>query len=110
VTDLILFDEYNRHARVSQFLQHPVFNMYHSETEMLRYLYTLQSRDLSLATAMIPLGILHSVSPEMVEFIILLEVSLVDCNRLMYYEIERHIRNDPSHMARSRSYPSICTN
>lgn len=43
-------------GRQSQFLQHPVFNMYHSETEMLRYLYTLQSRDLSLATAMIPLG------------------------------------------------------
>ncbi len=37
-------------------MTHPVFNSYHSETEMLRYLYKLQTKDLSLATAMIPLG------------------------------------------------------
>ncbi|PSN08513.1 glycine dehydrogenase (aminomethyl-transferring), partial [filamentous cyanobacterium CCT1] len=37
-------------------LTHPTFNRYHSETEMLRYLYRLQGKDLSLATAMIPLG------------------------------------------------------
>jgi glycine dehydrogenase len=43
-------------ARTSAFLQHPVFNMYHCEHEMLRYLYRLQMKDLSLATAMIPLG------------------------------------------------------
>lgn len=43
-------------ARTSDFLTHPVFNSYHSETEMLRYLYKLQNKDLSLATAMIPLG------------------------------------------------------
>ena len=43
-------------ARKSDFLTHPIFHMYHCETEMLRYLYKLQSRDLSLATAMIPLG------------------------------------------------------
>ena len=42
--------------RTSLFLTHPVFNSYHSETEMLRYLYRLQQRDLSLATSMIPLG------------------------------------------------------
>ncbi len=43
-------------ARTSEYLQHPVFNRYHSETEMMRYLKRLESRDLSLATAMIPLG------------------------------------------------------
>jgi glycine dehydrogenase len=43
-------------ARVSPFLTHPVFNSYHSETEMLRYITRLQSRDLSLAHSMIPLG------------------------------------------------------
>ncbi len=43
-------------ARSSDYLAHPVFNRYHSETEMLRYLQTLQSRDLSLAHSMIPLG------------------------------------------------------
>jgi glycine dehydrogenase len=43
-------------GRTSPFLAHPVFNRYHSETEMLRYLRRLESRDLSLTTAMIPLG------------------------------------------------------
>jgi len=42
--------------RSSKFLTHPVFNRYHSETEMLRYLRKLEARDLSLANAMIPLG------------------------------------------------------
>ncbi|MEP6621823.1 MAG: aminomethyl-transferring glycine dehydrogenase, partial [bacterium] len=48
------FDE--RYARTSEFLTHPVFNTHHSETEMLRYLRTLESRDLSLTHSMIPLG------------------------------------------------------
>ncbi len=43
-------------ARTSAFLAHPVFNAHHSETELLRYIFTLQSRDLSLAHSMIPLG------------------------------------------------------
>ena len=42
--------------RTSNYLAHSVFNRYHSETEMLRYLRRLESRDLSLTTAMIPLG------------------------------------------------------
>ncbi len=42
--------------RSSSFLEHPVFNTHHSETEMLRYIYKLQQKDLSLATSMIPLG------------------------------------------------------
>ena len=40
-------------ARTSKYLTHPVFNRYHSETEMLRYLKRLESRDLSLTTSMI---------------------------------------------------------
>ena len=43
-------------ARKSTFLAHPVFNRYHAEHEMLRYLSRLQARDLSLAHSMIPLG------------------------------------------------------
>ncbi len=43
-------------ARTSRFLEHPVFTSYHSETEMLRYLRRLESRDLSLCHSMIPLG------------------------------------------------------
>ncbi|MEL6814127.1 MAG: aminomethyl-transferring glycine dehydrogenase [Cyanobacteria bacterium J06598_3] len=42
--------------RTSAYLTNAVFNQYHSETELLRYLYTLQKKDLSLADAMIPLG------------------------------------------------------
>jgi glycine dehydrogenase len=44
------------HARRSPFLPHPVFNRYHAEHEMLRYLQRLQGRDLSLTHSMIPLG------------------------------------------------------
>src|SRR5207253_1037761 len=43
-------------VRTSQFLTHPVFNTHHTETEMLRYLRRLESRDLSLCHSMIPLG------------------------------------------------------
>jgi glycine dehydrogenase len=42
--------------RHSSFLTHPVFNTHHTETEMLRYLKKLESRDLSLCHSMIPLG------------------------------------------------------
>ena len=42
--------------RESPYLLHPVFNTHHSETEMLRYLFALQTRDLSLVHSMIPLG------------------------------------------------------
>lgn len=42
--------------RESEFLTHPVFNSYHSETEMLRYIFSLQEKDLSLAHSMIALG------------------------------------------------------
>jgi glycine dehydrogenase len=42
--------------RQGECLTHSVFNSYHSETEMLRYIFRLQSKDLSLAHSMIPLG------------------------------------------------------
>jgi glycine dehydrogenase len=43
-------------VRESAFLAHPVFNRYHSETEMLRYLRRLADRDVALDRSMIPLG------------------------------------------------------
>jgi glycine dehydrogenase len=58
--ELVAEDSTNRKSQIgnrkSPFLTHPVFNRYHSETELLRYIVKLQSRDLSLAQSMIPLG------------------------------------------------------
>ncbi|MGK2934970.1 MAG: aminomethyl-transferring glycine dehydrogenase [Gemmatimonadaceae bacterium] len=48
------YDE--RFKRATPFLTHPVFNTHRSETELLRHLHTLESRDLSLVHSMIPLG------------------------------------------------------
>ncbi len=42
--------------RTSSYLRHPVFSTHHSETEMLRYIKSLEEKDLSLAVSMIPLG------------------------------------------------------
>ena len=42
--------------RTSTFMQHDVFNRYHSETDMMRYIKSLENKDLSLTHSMIPLG------------------------------------------------------
>ncbi len=43
-------------ARTSEFLTHPVFNTHHSETQMMRYIRSLERKDVGLDTSMIPLG------------------------------------------------------
>jgi glycine dehydrogenase len=42
--------------RTTEYLSHPVFNSYHSETEMMRYMRGLERKDIGLDTSMIPLG------------------------------------------------------
>ena len=42
--------------RTTPYLTHPVFNSHHSETEMMRYLWSLERKDIGLETSMIPLG------------------------------------------------------
>ena len=46
----------DKNIRKTNYLNHDVFNSYHSETEMLRYIHKLETKDLSLNTSMIPLG------------------------------------------------------
>lgn len=50
------FNSRNGFSRTSEYLKHPVFNSYHSETEMMRYIKSLENKDLSLVHSMISLG------------------------------------------------------
>lgn len=61
----INWDDYRRQGfpikaenlrRQSEFLTHPVFNQHHTETKMMRYIKSLENKDLSLTSSMIPLG------------------------------------------------------
>jgi glycine dehydrogenase len=52
----LTFDFPETFSRTSSYLTEAVFNQYHSETKLVRYLNHLQSKDLSLTTSMIPLG------------------------------------------------------
>ena len=57
-TFTLLFDEADElfGKRTSAYLTHPVFNTHHSESEMMRYIKSLENKDLSLNTSMISLG------------------------------------------------------
>ena len=47
---------YSPFERTSQYLTHPVFNIHHSEAEIVRYMKKLENKDCSLVHSMIPLG------------------------------------------------------
>ncbi len=51
-----MLGQFRLENRTAPFMTHPVFSMYHSEHELLRYMHRLQAKDLSLTTSMIPLG------------------------------------------------------
>jgi glycine dehydrogenase len=46
----------NNLLRTSKFMQHAIFNKYHSETDMMRYIKSLENKDFSLTSSMIALG------------------------------------------------------
>jgi len=46
----------NNLLRTSEFMQHAIFNKYHSETDMMRYIKSLENKDFSLTSSMIALG------------------------------------------------------
>ncbi|GIV27642.1 MAG: glycine dehydrogenase (aminomethyl-transferring) [Bacteroidia bacterium] len=52
----INYIEHSPLLRTSEYLTHPVFNSYHTETEMMRYIKTLENKDISLVHSMISLG------------------------------------------------------
>ncbi|MES2397771.1 MAG: aminomethyl-transferring glycine dehydrogenase [Bacteroidota bacterium] len=57
ITDKIVFNQKSAiEIRKSEILKHPVFNSYHSESEMMRYIKRLENKDLSLTHSMISLG------------------------------------------------------
>lgn len=57
ITEEIIFNQKSAiQNRKSAILQHPIFNSYHSESEMMRYIKRLENKDLSLTHSMISLG------------------------------------------------------
>ena len=56
IADNVSVDYPEALTRTSSYLEHPVFNLYHTEHEMLRYLKELENKDLSLVHSMISLG------------------------------------------------------
>jgi glycine dehydrogenase len=57
ITEEIIFNQKSAiEIRKSEILQHPIFNTYHSESEMMRYIKRLENKDLSLTHSMISLG------------------------------------------------------
>jgi len=57
ITDKVVFNQKSAiEIRKSEILKHPIFNTYHSESEMMRYIKRLENKDLSLTHSMISLG------------------------------------------------------
>lgn len=50
------FDLLSAQRRTSEYMTHPVFNTHHSESEIMRYIYSLMRKDIGLHVSMVPLG------------------------------------------------------
>ena len=69
--------------RSDEYLSHPVFHLYHSETELLRYLRWLQNKDIALDRSMNPARLVHD-------------------------EVELHHRDAPGELPAVQRHPSLC--
>ena len=68
-------------ARTSPFMTHPVFNIHHSETEIVRYMKKLENKDISLVHSMIPLGSCTMKLNSTTEMVISIYFKLSKCRK-----------------------------
>ncbi len=92
--------------RTSAFLQHPSFNRYHSETELMRYLRRLADKDLALDRTMIPLG---SCTMKLNAASEMQPITLAACTRLCRPSKASATSNSPTNWKPCSAPPPVTT-